>query len=170
VAQAADDAAPADDAATAFNLTIEAETATLTAPMATMTDANVAGLQYIAVPPAGVGGKAVFTFDVPRAGSYAIWGRIIGPTANNNSFHVSIDADLVDDDPSDGTSTIWDLPVATAWTMSRVNMRNSVTPTNVDQVYTLTAGTHTLYLNEREDSAGLDRLLITDDLVATPAN
>ena len=60
---------------------------------------------------------------VPSAGSYAIWGRVLAPTATNNSFHLSIDSDIIDDDPTDGLSTIWDLPVGTAYTMSRVNMR-----------------------------------------------
>jgi hypothetical protein len=165
----ASDAAPITDGATAFSLTIEAETAILTAPMAVMTDPNASGGQYIACPAASVGGKAVFTFSVPHDGKYAIWGRVIGPTANNNSFHVSIDTDTITNVVTNGISTIWDLPVTTTWMMSRVNMRTVDTPqTDVDQTYTLTAGSHTLYLNEREDSSQLDRVVITDDLVTTP--
>jgi hypothetical protein len=146
---------------TPTSIRIESEAATLTAPMTILLDPAASGQHYIAVPTGGTGGKALFTFDAPADGDYVLWGSVIGPTDNNNSFHVSLDGDVIDNDATDGASTIWDLPVTTTWTWARLNMR--VAAGNTDLVLHLTAGPHTLYLNQREVLSGLDRLILTSD-------
>jgi hypothetical protein len=156
------------DAATAFSLSIEAEQGTLTAPMAQQIDTNASGGEYIMVPAGGVGGKASFAVTVPHDGSYALWGRVLAATDLTNSFHLSVDADTIDNDASDGVSTIWDLTVTTTFAFQRANMRIDAAGTDKPLTLTLTAGAHTLYLNEREDQAQLDKLVLTDDLNATP--
>jgi hypothetical protein len=145
---------------------LDSSTATLTAPMAQLSDTNAIGGTYIMVPAGGVGGKAVFTFTAPAEGDYVFWGRVVAPTDANNSFHWSIDADTIDNVATDGTSTIWDLPVTTIWAWSKVNYRNATG--NTDITMHLTAGSHTIYLNEREDQSGLDQLVITTDATYVP--
>lgn len=147
---------------------LDSSTATLTAPMAQQTDGNAIGGTYIMVPAAGVGGKAVFTFNAPAEGDYVFWGRVVAPTDANNSFHWSVDTELIDNDATDGTSTIWDLPVTTVWAWSKVNYRNAAG--NTDITTHLTAGSHTIYLNQREDQSGLDQLIITTDATYVPTN
>lgn len=152
--------------AATFSLTLEAESAPLTAPMAAMADANASGGHYIVSPAATTGGKAVFTVNVPFDGTFAVWARTIGPTANNNSFHFSIDADRVDNTPANNTCTIWDLPVATTWGWALINQRTAAGSNNLTPI--LSAGPHTFYVNEREDSSQLDAILITSDLAFVP--
>ena len=53
------------------------------------------------VPAAGVGGKAVFTFNAPAEGDYIFWGRVVAPTDSNNSFHWSVDTELIDNDATE---------------------------------------------------------------------
>jgi hypothetical protein len=143
-------------------ITLEGEAATLTAPMVAMADATALGGQYIVSPAATTGGKAVFTFTAPEDGGYYFWGRTIGPTANNNSFHFSLDTDRIDNvAPPDATCTIWDLPVSTTWGWARVNQRTATGNLNISQ--NLTAGSHMIYLNEREDSSQLDQIIVTND-------
>jgi hypothetical protein len=147
-------------------LQLDSSTATLTAPMAQASDANAIGGTYIMVPAGGLNGKAVFTFAAPAEGDYVFWGRVLAPADANNSFHWSIDADTIDNDPTDGTSTIWDLPITTVFAWSKVNYRNATG--NTDITTHLTAGSHTIYLNEREDQSGLDQLVITTDATYVP--
>jgi hypothetical protein len=159
-----------DMATPPFTMRIEAESGTLTAPMAAADDANASGAKYIVVATGLTGGKAVYNFTVPGAGDYYVWGRYIAPGANNNSFHVSMDSDTVDNDPSDAVSTIWDLPVQAAWTWIKVSMRIDAAGTTKDLTFKLTAGAHVLYVNEREDSSQLDALVITSDPKMVPTN
>jgi hypothetical protein len=146
------------------SLALEAEGAALTAPMAAAADKLASGGQYIAVPAGGTGGKAVFTLNLPAGGDYTVWGRVIAPSDANNSFHVSVDQDTIDNDGSDGVSTIWDLPIETAWTWVKVSMRVDAAGTvHQDLTFQLAGGSHTLYLNEREELTQLDQLLVTSD-------
>jgi hypothetical protein len=151
-----------------FSLTIEGEAALLTPPMSPSPSPTASGGQYIAVAAGATGGKAVFSFTVPADGAYAVWGRVAAPADTSNSFHVSVDSDVIDDDPSDGLSTIWDLPVNAAWAMVRVNMRIDVNGTDQDRTFMLAAGPHKLYLNQRETLTQLDTLVITNNLQVAP--
>src|SRR5262249_15640787 len=144
-------------------LFVEGESATLTAPMAEQQDANASGGSYIMVPAAGVGGKAVFTVMIPADGDYYVWGRVLAPTDANNSFHFSVDADTVDNAASDGTSTIWDLTITTTFAFNKLNMRIDAAGTDQNITTHLTAGSHTIYLNQREDQTGLDRFIFSSD-------
>jgi hypothetical protein len=154
-----------------FTMRIEAESGTLTDPMAAADDANASGVKYVVVAAGLTGGKAVYNFTVPVAGDYYVWGRYIAPGDANNSFHVSMDTDTVDNDASDAVSTIWDLPIQTAWTWIKVNMRiDAVLETDMDLTFKLSAGAHVLYVNEREDSSQLDALVVTNDPKMVPTN
>ncbi len=93
--------------------------------------------------------RAVYTFNVPTADNYRIWGRTLALTNNDNEFYARPDATAF------GT---WTLPVSDALTWSIVR----------NQTFNLTAGAHTFEFRMREDGAFLDKLLITNDMNFTP--
>ena len=156
-----------NDGGTAFSLTIEAESMTLTAPMVVMADANASGGQYIVGPTGTTGGKATFSVNVPFDGTFALWGRTIGPTTTNNSFDFSIDADRIDETAANNTCTIWDInTIGTTWTWALLNQRTAAGNNNLTPI--LSAGTHNFYINEREVLTQLDAILITSDLTYVP--
>ncbi len=148
-----------------FHLLFEAEEAAiLSAPMRVLKSKTASGGACIGVPNGSTGarGKAVFRFSAPKTGDYAIWGRVIAPTQEDNSFHILVDGQRVDEDRTDGTTTIWDLPVSSRWTWERVGMRAAVGQKK--RVFALSAGEHTLAIPQREDGSFLDQILITDQL------
>jgi hypothetical protein len=160
----ADDLAPVPQ-----SVQIEGEAGTLTAQFVSADDALASGGKYLSAPLASTAGKSSFAVSIPAAGTYTVWGRVISPTDANNSFHASLDADTVDNDATDDTSTIWDLPIAATWTWVKLNTRKAVG--NADVTANLTAGSHTLYLNFREPGVQLDRLIVTrDPAFVPPAN
>src|SRR6266571_6397176 len=71
-------------------LAVEAESATLVAPMAISSDPNASGGQYIA-PTADNSGTATFTINIPVAGTYVVWCRVLSPNNGQDSFFVSVD-------------------------------------------------------------------------------
>lgn len=149
-----------------FKVLFEAEEAAiLSAPMRILNSRTASGGSCIGVPNGSAGskrGKAVFRFSVPKTGDYALWGRVIAPTQEDNSFHVLADGQPIDEDRADGTTTIWDLPVSSTWTWERVGMRSAVGQKK--RVFSLSAGEHTLAIPQREDGTFLDQILITDQL------
>jgi hypothetical protein len=136
--------------------------------MAVGQDVDASGGAYILLPSGATGGKARLQFMAPAEGGYVVWGRVLAPSDTANSFHASMDLDLVDNDPSDGASTIWDLPVTTTWRWVRVNMRVDVAGNDTNLTFLLTQGLHTLYLNGREPQSELDALIITNDPTLSP--
>ncbi len=167
---ASSDMGPSPDLAPVTqSVQVEGEAAALTAEFVTADDANASGGKYLLAPLASTTGKAVFTLVIPATAKYVVWGRVIAPTDANNSFHVSADADTIDNDATDDVSTIWDLPVSLTWTWVKLNIRKAALP-NADVTLDLTAGTHTLYVNFREAGVQLDRLIVTSDTALTPTN
>jgi rhamnogalacturonyl hydrolase YesR len=89
-----------------------------------------------------------FTVD---AGNYKIWGRVKTPSADDDSFWISVDSDPFvkwNSIPASGSSWRWD------------DVHDSDNNSNV-MVYTLTAGQHTLEIANREDGVQLDRIYIS---------
>jgi hypothetical protein len=142
--------------------------------MAVASASAASGGAYIAVPNGSGcnGGKATLTFSVPAAGSYAIWGRILGPTTSDDSLHASLDVDQIVTVNDGSPTTEWRFPTAaqSAWTWDRISRRVLVGGvwTGEDVTFQLGAGAHTLYLNCREDGAAVDRVFVTGDLSLTP--
>ena len=143
----------------------EAEAGTVTAPMQVGADANASGGHYIAVsagnnskPAAPSTGSSVIPFTVPSAGTYKLWGSVIAPTNEDDSFWVRVD---------DGAWVDWnDITAGGAWHWAPVtNDANG----DAAVLTTLAAGAHTLTVAYREDGARLDRVLITNDLSLVPA-
>ena len=140
-------------------LFLEAENGTLTSPFKTASDSNASSGQYGWVPngwgsvkePENSNGGVVFTFNVPAAGDYAVWARVLAPNSRDNSFFTAVDG---------GALTAWHIPSSTSWKWREISAVGSV-------VY-LKAGTHTLTINQREDGTKIDQVLITGDLDYTP--
>ena len=136
---------------------IEAEDGDINTPMQISGDAEASEGAYISVPN-GVGGDgdAMFTFTVGESGSYIIWGRVLAPSGNDDSFFVSMD---------NGSTVTWKTKSASVWAWDKIRADGSRNPV----VYSLDAGQHILKIQRREDGTGLDRILITSDTNCEPA-
>jgi len=135
---------------------LEAEEGYLEIPMESNSDGTASAGEYIWVPNGGgSGGKAEYTFEIPLAGDYVIWGRVLAPDGGDDSFFVSID---------DGDYSLWDTRQSSTWVWDKVRNRGGPNPV----VYYLEAGEHVLTIGQREDGTRIDRILITDDLGYVP--
>lgn len=140
----------------ADNIILEAESATLTSPMKTVSDASASGGSYIvttgynSTTTAPATGRAVLTFNA-LGGTYKIWGCTLFAGGGDNSFWVKVD---------NGAWVAWndDAAISTAWKWNVIN--SSIT---------LTAGTHTLSFAYREDNSKLDRIVISNDPAYDPS-
>ena len=98
----------------------------------------------------------IIEMDIPESGFYKIWGRVIAPNANDDSYWVKMD---------DGEWTLWNsIPVGNDWHWDDIHNSNAGGDAIV---YQLDAGKHTLSLCFREDGAKLDKILVTNS-GATP--
>ena len=141
---------------------LEAESGILTAPMVMGSDGQASSGAYVWIPegtgnllngPSQSVGSVTYTFSVPVAGNYVVWGRLIDNLGN--SFYISMDS---------GAYAIWDTVGGSTWGWDLVNNRDVTDPV----VYSLGAGQHTLVIKHREDGAKLDRILITNDRAYVP--
>src|SRR6185436_15003886 len=99
---------------TTVTVTAEAESGTVTAPMQVQADSAASGGQAVTVaagnnskstPPSN--GSTVVPFTVGSAGTYKVWGRVIAPTDDDDSFWVRLD---------NGTWTDWnDITAGSSW-------------------------------------------------------
>jgi len=133
-------------------ITLEAESCTLTAPMASHNDFDtpLAFNGNYMWTPAGTGtntngnptAKATCSLTTANAGSYTLWVRMYAATANNDSFWQSFDG---------GTKTALTAGNLAAWVWTKGNS------------FTLTAGLHSLVLGHRDEQTRGDRIIVTDD-------
>jgi hypothetical protein len=147
-------------------LWLEAEEGALRAPMQKAVDDEASSDTYVWAPNGGgTGGVAEYRLTVPTTGTYAVWGRIISNSSSENSFFVAMDS---------GPDALWDTKLGgtEVWVWNRVSHQAGATPgEGVELVnYTLTAGTHTLRIKQRDNGTKLDKLLITNDLNYTPVD
>jgi hypothetical protein len=155
--------APTDTDIEAAHILIEAEDAQINYPFEYGQDGEASSDGFIWVPnragsvwnPAKPGGYAEFIFEVPQAGNYVIWGRILANNGSNNSFFVSMD---------DGNFSLWSTAKSKKWIWDQVSSRGGADPV----VYYLQAGEHTLTIKQREDGTKLDKILITNDFGYVP--
>jgi hypothetical protein len=148
---------------TNVRIVVEAESANqLRSPMASRSEGET---RYISSS-SNNGGYARYDVNIPKAGTYVIWGRIKSANDASDSFYVTADG---------GTRDIYDTAEgkwSPAWQWTVVNGRgssggpNSITP----RKFTLTAGKHTFQFDGRDPNTALDRILITDDLAYVPQN
>jgi len=152
------------NAAPAVFVFLEAESGTLTAPMQTLNDPAASGGKGVTVaagsnsktdPPAN--GHLTLPFNVGRAGTFRVWGRVIAPTTADDSFWVRMDG---------GGWTNWnEIALGAGWHWDSVH---DAANGNQAMSYALTAGAHTLTIAYREDGTRLDKVLVTSDLAFVP--
>jgi opacity protein-like surface antigen len=142
----------AASSASAAKIVIEAEHyKTITASMAKATSQVASGGAYTHIPlrrphatteggPADTG-HAQYKINVPQAGSYVFWGRAHWYDGCGNSFFLKLDNKPATVFGNDGTYQRWH------WVKGiRVS---------------LTAGAHTITIQNREDGAKLDQFMLT---------
>jgi hypothetical protein len=150
-------------AAATEQLWIEAESGTLTKPLAIYNDTAASGGKYIGTEDLGltgahVDGIATYKFTV-KGGVYKLQGRVIEPAAAGNSFWVRLPGATLNTTPgaADNGWMNWGFPAgARTWQWSE--LANGATGIRC----TLAAGTYTLEIAYREDGAQLDAIVITD--------
>ena len=101
--------------------------------------------------PSSSTGHVSFPFSVSESGNYRVWGRVITPNGNDDSFWVRMDG---------GSWTNWNsIPATSSWQWDDVHDSN-----NGGSVvnYNLSPGNHTLTVAYREDGAQLDKIYVTN--------
>ena len=133
-------------------LPLEAESATLVAPMAVAADSNASQGQFIQSSTDN-SGTATYSVNIPVSATYLIWGRTLSLDGSQDSFFVSVDggAEFI---YATALNNNW----TNAWQWTAVNS-NAAGPLT----FQLAAGTHNIVFRSRESNTGLDQLLITND-------
>jgi hypothetical protein len=146
---------PPPSSGTGFKKYMEAENALLKERMRTLYPGpqNVSGGSAVRSD-TNKSGSAAFVLDIPKAGTYAVWGRFMTRSALNNSFNVVFD----------GAAAEWDMPVSgTSWVWAKITHGNGS-----DRLFNTSAGFHLLVFEGLESNVQLDQILVTDDLSFTP--
>ncbi|MFI6175552.1 glycosyl hydrolase family 28 protein [Nonomuraea sp. NPDC051191] len=136
----------------------EAESGTVTEPMRISADPAASGGSYVSVaagnnsqtsPPST--GWTTLPFDVPDAGTFGVWARVIAATTSDDSFWVR---------SGTGAWTSWNnIPPGTAWHWVRLPV-----------TYDLAPGRQSITFAYREDGARLDRVVLSSDPAFEPAD
>lgn len=117
-------------------------------------------------------GKGEMRFDVqiPEAGTYAIWGRVIAWDGNSDSFWVTFLPADPDENPqrTNNTQFRWSVAQGGTWHWDRINQW--LDGGTFDRQWQLPAGKATLYIRTREDATMIDCLFITTNLAADEAS
>ena len=144
-------------------ISLEAESGTLTVPMARRSHSGATGGEYVSTSTSQQG-TVRFDFDVEQAGDYVIWARMLAPSADQDSFFVSVDGGA--EDIFDAAEGKW----SSQWQWSAVNGRGGTAqPLALNpRVFTLSPGHHTVTFRGREAGAGLDRIVISSDRTFAP--
>jgi hypothetical protein len=142
----------------AWKLYYEAEQVGLASPMTRKWHSSASHGQYVS---SGTAEKGLVSFwvDVPSAGTYVLWARVLAPTSSNDSLYISVDG---------GAEDIYDVAQQTwssSWQWSRVVGRNAG---GAQIKLNLTAGSHRILFRGREVNTGLDRIMITNSTSTTP--
>ena len=120
----------------ASDVSFEAESGTVTAPMQIVSDGAASGGKYIVQTTDKGTGDAKYTVNIPSAGKYQLRTKVISPNGSSNSFYYSLDG---------GSSKNWSLPnTIKNWTWVDGPSIN------------LTQGAHTLEIKKREKNTRLD--------------
>jgi hypothetical protein len=106
-------------------------------------------------------GKLTFQLDVAQAGTYYLWGRVLAPDPESDSFYVLLD----DSHGLPPSSASWHTTNGDGWRWCPVAFDKAKAPAQFD----LPAGRTTLQFRVREAGTKLDRVFITRDPEASPA-
>ena len=126
---------------------LEAECASVGSLWNKPTDANASSSQYVVIQPGNnstanaptnVSGHITFPLSVGQSGTYSLFARVLGQTANDDSYWVSMDG---------GSWVMWNNWWTTSWAWRPF-----------PNTFNLSAGSHTLTFAFREDGAQLDKI------------
>jgi hypothetical protein len=92
----------------------------------------------------------IYKFSLTEKGNYKIWGRVLAPTASNNSFWIKMD---------NGQWIPWN-GIADDDTFQWDDVHNQTDSNPV--VFLLNPGNHTLTVCYRENATGIDKFYITN--------
>ena len=154
---------------------------TITSPLMIKDDSAASGASYIEVVSGNNSqasmpvseGLATYRFSVSTTGGvHKMWGRVISPTANDDSFWIRIDTLVAD--PLGGPSTVqtgptvrWnDIAGGSSWHWAKVINDG----TTAQFAFNLPIGDYVLTVGYREDGAKLDVMVLTDDTTFNPAS
>ena len=133
----------------------EAEQGAILPQMVVGRDERASGGRFVWMPGA-IGeartgsGRAVWRLDVARAGQYFLWGRVLAPTPQDDSFYVRVEA---------AERTVvgeWHTGVHKSWQWAPVALNRSAEPT----AFYLPKGEVRVELRVREDGTKIDRLFL----------
>ncbi len=134
-------------------LTFAADSGTLTAPFIA-----VGGIVSQSLLTSLTGsGEAVYNFTIDIPGNYVVSASLNAPGDAENSLYINVDGEPT------GSLMIWDIPVTSAFTNLTASWRGNATsgPAQFSpKVFTLTAGTHQLYVRGREPNVQLQSFTI----------
>ena len=144
-----------------------AESATLAAPMLLERDLWFDSRQQYIGTSLDNQGTATFTVQLPAAGTFRIWCRILSPFNYRDSFYVSVNGG-----PEEVYDTAGQNNWVNAWQWTPVSYREGVYPNHIvwPRSFNLAAGTHNITIRGRESFTRLNRLLITNDPDYIPAD
>lgn len=119
--------------------------------------------------PNGDKGFVQFIINIPKAGKYAVWARVLAWDGNSDSFWVTWNPADPDENPqvTKNTQFRWGVAGGNTWHWDRVN--HWLDGGTFDREWNLPAGPTTLTVWTREDACMLDCIFITDNLSATEA-
>ena len=155
---------------------IEAEKADkIEAPMIVSDDAKASGGKFIWMegkPATGGGGKgwAEFIINLPKAGTYALWGKVLAWDGNSDSLWVTWQPADPNED-AQATQNVqfrWGVTQGNDWHWDRINHWLDAGTFDREWKFNQTGKT-TLRLAVREDAPMLDVIFITDNLSAEEA-
>jgi hypothetical protein len=109
-------------------------------------------------------GFVQFTINIPQAGKYAAWGRVIAWDGNSDSFWVTWQPADPDENSQEtgNTEFRWSTAQGNTWHWDRINQW--LDAGTFEREWDLPAGPTTLTIYTREDAAMLDCIFITDNL------
>ncbi|MEZ4271717.1 MAG: hypothetical protein R3C68_09885 [Myxococcota bacterium] len=142
----------------------EAESQVVTGPMPTLSSTAASGGAYLSSEEPEVG-QVEFNVEVSSSAPHVVWARILAPSALADSFFVA--ANGAPEDVFDVAEGSW----SRQWQWTQVNGRNGGAPLTLNpRVFSLEAGSNTLSFRSREVGAGIDVILVTDDLSFVPTS
>jgi hypothetical protein len=131
---------------------LEAESGTRVAPMTVAPDLNAPSGQYVYSPTDNQGTVSI-PINIPIAGTYSVWCRVLSPDNAKDSFFVAADGGLEEIFITAPNS--W----SSSWQWTRLNGHL----TGGERTFNWGPGTHTLIFRGREKSTFLDALYITNN-------
>ena len=154
-----------------YDFAFEAENAdTIEAPMEVADDDLASNGKYVWVEGAAASsdrdhqGWVEFVINLPEAGTYALWGKVIAWDGNSDSYWVTWQPADPDEDAqqTQNTEFRWSVVHGNEWHWDRIN--HWLDGGTFEREWELPAGETTLRVAGREDATKLDVIFITDNL------